>query len=101
MRRSAAGFGPPHCYPGTQWRCRLLALLGQFGRRSKSSGSRGEADVQRTDRQFDPHNLAYEDRTSADAAIAIARADNERQVAATKRSRKFKTHPATFTVVEV
>jgi hypothetical protein len=27
---------------------RLLALLGQFGRRSKSSGSRGEADVQRT-----------------------------------------------------
>lgn len=48
-----------------------------------------------------PFSLAYDHRADAERDIEKCRADNARMVEQTKRSRKFKTHPATYRIVEV
>jgi hypothetical protein len=48
-----------------------------------------------------PASLQYPDRETSERDAEIFRAKNAREVEATKRRRKYKTAPATYSVVEV
>jgi hypothetical protein len=50
---------------------------------------------------FGPGSLAYDSFADAERDVEKLKAENERDVQQTKRSRKFKKHPATYTVCTV
>lgn len=45
--------------------------------------------------------MTYSDRAVANRAMQVLEARHAKMVEATKRRRKFKTHPATYTVIEI